>query len=177
MSCILWSHLKEPRVSFRFCLHFYHHNCLMLEIWYGISITSHFWPEVELLGFLACEQAPWGALRVYLPVPCLSPAPRAPKRACSKPISFATGHIAHYILSLQWCKLVERRKQSRHWSLSFKFCDIWFVRAWKPWVSYTVAIYIVAFRIFFSFALWCSYGNLYVILLSRESLHGKFVMH
>ena len=64
--------------------------------------------------------------------PCPSPVPRALKRACSKAVRFAAGHIAHCILSLQWCELVERRKQSRHWSLSFKFCDIWFVRAWKP---------------------------------------------
>ena len=96
-----------------------------------------------------CEQAPWGILGVSSPISCPSTAPRTPKRTCSKAIRFATGHIAHCILSLQWCELVERRKQSRHWSLSFKFCDIWFVWAWKPYVSSTVAIYIVAFCIFF----------------------------
>ena len=37
--------------------------------------------------------------------PCPSLAPRAPQRACSKPISFAKGHISHCNLSLQCCKL------------------------------------------------------------------------
>ena len=46
-----------------------------------------------------------GVLGVSTPTPCPSLAPSAPKRACSKAIRSATGHIAHCNLSLQCCKL------------------------------------------------------------------------